>query len=228
MFTEQKRTWMFWVTSPFLLAGMAVPPVLYVIDPDLQITSTRLVGWGIIEVLCTLLLLGLYNPPKFWWAWRCVAALIFASSVICFLGALIESGGRLTTDEHNDTTVFHALLGLLLIGMLLPALAYAIYGRFTFRRPIDNERLDWDEMGENCDSAFHTSEQAQHRNALRPLARSGLTISGVIPQEIKWKLKTNNSGVSFLRKPDVVIVKLNIQQRIITRKVLTMIKMLQL
>jgi hypothetical protein len=131
--SKQKRSRLFWATSPFLIAIMALLPVMFFIAPESQSDAPRIIALGAMEIFCTLLLLGLYDPFNFWWAWRCLAAMVFTAAVICVLGAFIESGGRFATDEHNGTTVFEALSGLVLIGMLLPGLAYAIFGRFTFR-----------------------------------------------------------------------------------------------
>jgi hypothetical protein len=135
--TSYRSGFMFWALSPFLLAFLVAMPFL--IPKWNSTTVILMVG---LESLCVLVLLGLLNPLRFWWAWRGVGALIFLAYAAYVISMFIESGGKITVGwSRAETSVFNAVLGLLVFG--LPGLLYAILGRLTFRlkREIDESEL---------------------------------------------------------------------------------------
>jgi len=143
------------------MALMAVLPIVIIINPDSQFNVGKIILTTATEAFCALILLGFNNPLKFWWAWRGVGALVFSAYVIYLIAMLIESGGRFTIGEgKSETTVLNALMGLIVFG--IPGLAYAIFGRLTFRKPIGSDEPDWDDMEADFDNDMYSSEQAQH------------------------------------------------------------------
>jgi hypothetical protein len=125
------RKVIFWVVAPLAVAAAVV---LAVADPfrspqALAVTAT-------IDIALALLLLALWDPNRNLWAGRTLAAMIFSAYVAYLAGAIVSparhSGGR---ERHVADSVVPALGGLVLIGW--PALMFALFGRFTLRRPID-------------------------------------------------------------------------------------------
>jgi hypothetical protein len=121
----------FWTLAPFL--------VLFAIVMPLSITEwnvTRIILITVMDMTALLLVIGLYNPKKFWWTLRVVTAIVFCG----YLGMLI--------DEliHGDTTVKAMLRGdspleviKTFIGVGIPCLLYALLGKFSRREVTRNK-----------------------------------------------------------------------------------------
>jgi hypothetical protein len=114
----------FWIFAPFLLFLFFGVPWLI---PDWNPKS--IVALGFVECMGACFFFGLLNPDRFWWAWRVLAGLIFMTFSAYLVLELIKSGGAITF--RGDTSVVHAALGL--CGLGLPALCYALFGKFNFR-----------------------------------------------------------------------------------------------
>ena len=115
----------FWTLAPFL--------VLFVIVMPLSITEwtiAKVVLITVIDTAALLLVIGLYNTKKFWWALRGVTAIVF----FAYLGFLI--------DEliHGHISLKGLLLGdsplqviKTFMGIGIPCLLYSLLGRFSRR-----------------------------------------------------------------------------------------------
>ncbi len=84
---------------------------------------------GVFELLCLCVLLGFWNPDRFWWCWRAVGAIVFAS-YLTYLVSTVVSGQWIGDGRRSSTTAFNALIGLYVFGY--PGFMYAVFGRFTW------------------------------------------------------------------------------------------------
>lgn len=117
-----QRGCLFWSLAPCLLLFMVLMPFLGNRNP---VAIATLVG---MELLAGLLLLGLFNRARFWWAWRCAAAEIFVMYLIYLVVMLSGGGGTVGQNAvRSSSPVGLALGGMLVIG--LPALLFALTGR---------------------------------------------------------------------------------------------------
>jgi len=117
---------MFWSTAPFLVATIVLLPVLA--EPP---GVTGWIAMGALESLMICVLLGLYDPDRFWWCWRIVGGLICAGYV-AYLISTIVSGEWVGDGRRSSSTALNALLGLVAFGY--PGFMYAAFGRLTWRR----------------------------------------------------------------------------------------------
>lgn len=132
---QPARSFFFWSLAPFLLMFIVAMPLL-VPKRDVAAVITLLS----IEILALLVLLGLFNPFRFWWAWRGVGAIIFLGYCVYLIAMLIESGGRITiTPRKSEASAFNAICGLVVFG--LPGLWYAVLGRLTLRHDSELDEL---------------------------------------------------------------------------------------
>lgn len=122
------RGFFFWSLSPFLIAFIVLMPLL------IQKRDTgALITLATVELLAILVLLGLFNPFRFRWAWRGVGGITFLGYSAYLIAMLIETGGDVViTPRRSETSAFNAICGLIAFG--LPGLCYAVFGRLTFRR----------------------------------------------------------------------------------------------
>lgn len=116
----------FWCTSPFFVATIVLIPFL--VDP-------ARVNWafmGAFEAFLILSLIGLYDPVRFTWCWRCVGAMAFAFSSYGLVMSILERKWVGDGSPMPDT-VGTALKGFIAFG--LPGLVFAVLGRFTWNPP---------------------------------------------------------------------------------------------
>ena len=138
---------MFWCAAPFLLATLVILP-LCARPPE----RTGWIMMGIVEVLALCVLLGLFNPARFWWCWRAVGAIVFGG-YLAYLISMTLSGQWFGDARRSSASAFNAVLGLIVFGY--PGFMYAVFGRFTWRpEPEFEERSEIDEWIPN-DMANH-------------------------------------------------------------------------
>lgn len=119
-----------WALSPFVLLFAVVMPFL------VEKWTLKLGGMiAGMEFLCLALLAGFWLPARIGrWAFRSLAGAVF----LIYAGYLIDqffisdAPFRLV-ESRAETSPRNALLGFVIIG--LPALWYALFGRFTLREP---------------------------------------------------------------------------------------------
>jgi hypothetical protein len=122
--------------SRFIFRALA--PVLLLCGAVLPFLVGEWNAWRVlfvllVEALLLSFVLGLYDPPRFRWATRCVTGVVFCAYLAyaverVFLSvesAAGASGGRSGMSPQN------AVAGFVAIG--LPCLWYTIFGRFTLR-----------------------------------------------------------------------------------------------
>jgi hypothetical protein len=114
---------MFLGVSPFV-ALCAIGLTLTMISWDPEVLAF-IIAWDVLSVL---LITALYDPRRFWWAARTLAAVVFLTC-ISYLVEEIRSGTpwKLLPFEREDTPT-SALVALFVIG--LPSLVYTVSGRF--------------------------------------------------------------------------------------------------
>ena len=122
------RGFFFWSLSPPLLIFIiAMPFLIQKHDTPALLTLIAL------ELEATLLLIGLFNPIRFWLAFRGVGLGIFLAYLTYLIVSLQESGGTIRIPKNRaESSPFNAICGLIVFG--LPGLWYAILGRLTWRR----------------------------------------------------------------------------------------------
>jgi hypothetical protein len=124
---RQKRGFFFWALAPWLVVFIVV--MGFMIDTSDPRRFALLVA---LELLAILVLLGLWDAQRFWWAWRGVGALVLLSYVAYLISMLIEEWGAIKVPKHRgESTLVNALIGFVLLG--LPGLWYALFGRLTLR-----------------------------------------------------------------------------------------------
>lgn len=82
----QPTRFMFWCTAPFLVATIVFLPLLA--------RPPQVTGWlmmGAVELLAVYVLLGFYNPIRFWWTWRAVGGIVFAG-YLAYLVSMLVAG----------------------------------------------------------------------------------------------------------------------------------------
>jgi uncharacterized protein YegJ (DUF2314 family) len=126
------RRLIFWLVSPLAVVAAVSLPMLVSSRALQALAAVAAIDAGLI-----LLLLALWDPNRFLWAGRTVAAMIFIA-YLSYLGWAIfwptkvseKSGRRL------GNSVVPAVGGFILIGW--PALMFALYGRFSLHPTIDD------------------------------------------------------------------------------------------
>jgi hypothetical protein len=121
---KSSRGIFFWVLSPFLLVFIVVMALLI----DKRDTSS-LVTLVAIELLAVLMLVGLFDPVRFWWAWRGVGAIVFLGFVAYLIAMIIE--GKFFAARRAESAAIIAFVGLVVFG--IPGLWFALTGRLTPR-----------------------------------------------------------------------------------------------
>jgi hypothetical protein len=122
--TKSSRGIFFWALSPFLLVFIVVMALL--IDKR---GASSLVTLVAIELLAVLMLLGLFDPVRFWWAWRGVGAIVFLGFVAYLIAMIIE--GKFFAARRAESAAITAFVGLVVFG--IPGLWFALTGRLTPR-----------------------------------------------------------------------------------------------
>ena len=142
---SQPSRFMFWCTSPFLLTTFVLLAIL--------VRPPETAGWivlGIVELLCVLVLLGLWNSDRFRWCWRAVGAIVFGG-YFAYLVSMIFAGQWFGDGRRTSQTAFNALCGLIVFGY--PGFMYAVFGRLTWRREPDIPGYtdEFSDLDESCD-----------------------------------------------------------------------------
>jgi hypothetical protein len=113
----------FWTLAPFL--------ILFAILTPLSITgwnATRVVLIIVLDAAALLLVVGLYNTKRFWWALRGVTAIVF----FAYLGYLIDEliyghitlKGLLSGDSPLEVI-------RTFVGVGIPCVLYTLMGKFS-------------------------------------------------------------------------------------------------
>jgi predicted ABC-type exoprotein transport system permease subunit len=136
---EPVRGLFFWALSPFLVVFIVLMPLLIQ-----KRDGSAMITLAAIELLAILMLLGLFHPLRFWWAWRGVGAIVFLGYAAYLIAMLIESGGKIAfTPRRSEASAFYAICGLIVFGV--PGLWYAVLGRFSFRAEQATDEVDVEE-----------------------------------------------------------------------------------
>jgi hypothetical protein len=129
-----RRGFFFWTLSPFLLIFVVLMPLLVQKrDPPAVLV---LIG---VETTAILMLLGLFDPHRFWWAWRGVGGAVFLAYAV-YIVLMVMEGRWHVPHERN---LVYAILGLIAFG--IPGLWWALFGRF----PTPFASLDYSQSDEN-------------------------------------------------------------------------------
>jgi len=91
--------------------------------------ASSLVTLVAIEFLAVLVLVGLFDPVHFWWAWRGVGAIVFLGYVAYLIEMTIE--GKFFAARRAESAAINAFMGLVFFGV--PGLWFALTGRLTPR-----------------------------------------------------------------------------------------------
>lgn len=145
-----QRGFFFWSLAPFLVVFLILMPPLM---PQ-RGTGPLIVLCG-VEGAALAMLLGLWNPDRFWWAWRALGGIVFAA-YLAYAVVMIVEGRFIGGGRRTDTTLVNALIGMVAFG--LPGLCYALFGRLTWRSDqtevdalmsgqADDEEVEDDEAG---------------------------------------------------------------------------------
>jgi len=116
-----RRGLFFWALTPFLLVFVVLMPFLIQRHDALAIAT--LIG---IESVAMLMLLGLYNPIKFAWAWRGVGALVFVGFASYVVAMLIQQKWQFPANRAQQN-LLNAIGGMLVFGV--PGLWWALFGK---------------------------------------------------------------------------------------------------
>lgn len=117
----------FWALAPFLVAFMILMPLL-----TTSWNMTRIILLLGMEAISLLLLVGLYNPRRFWWALRGVALLVFCSYLAYLIDGLRQHGDQLNFRSFlSGEPVWDIIKAF--IGVGIPCLLYTLSGRFSRR-----------------------------------------------------------------------------------------------
>jgi len=131
-----------WILSPVLLLMMIWMPIGMLTMTELN--TTRVVILIGVELLALLLLIGFWSPPALALiAFRGVCFLVFLA-YLAYVISEFRSDKPLTLPQHKgEASPIRSLFGFVMIG--LPALGFAIFGRFTRRPPPTETREDQDD-----------------------------------------------------------------------------------
>lgn len=150
---SQPRGFIFWSLAPLLVVFLVLMPILVPNrDPGTMVVL------GGVEAAALALLLGLWNPHRFWWAWRALGAIVFLV-YLAYAVAMFVEGRFFGKGRRAETTLFNALLGMIAFG--LPGLWYAIFGRLTWRKePMDFDDGMFDDEDDESDHAVELDERS--------------------------------------------------------------------
>ena len=115
------RGLMFWAITPLLM--------LFVVLMPFQIQRHDLPAIAVLvlmEIVGVLMLLGLYDPHRFAWAWRGVGGLVFLTYAAYVVVMLVDRQWQLPANRAQGN-LFNAIAGLCAFG--LPGLWWAVFGR---------------------------------------------------------------------------------------------------
>lgn len=136
--------------SRFIFWGVVPLALLLTISLNVAATGpwtpSRLAAYVVLDAAVVLLSLGLYDPSRFRWAVRALAAIIFTVYVTYTFSTIAER-----------KNLMRSLVGLLVIGV--PALIYAIKGRFSLRE-------NWDDFPVRLANSNDTSVLREPMNAV--------------------------------------------------------------
>jgi hypothetical protein len=125
----------FWALSPVLFIFVVAMPFL--IQKHDATAIAILVG---LEVTGVFMLLGLWNPIRFAWAWRGVGAAIFLAYVVYIVVMLFERKWQIP-NRRAEENLWNAIMGMIAFG--LPGLWWALRGRFpTAFASLDQRQSD--------------------------------------------------------------------------------------
>ena len=122
-YSGYRRGFFFWSLAPFLVLFLVVMAIV----PEKN-TPEKIVILCAVETAALSLLLGLWNPDRFWWAWRVLGAIVFLAYVAYVFAMAIE--GRVGAGRRSEPSLINSVLGLIVFG--LPGLWFAIFGRLTW------------------------------------------------------------------------------------------------
>jgi len=125
----------FWSLAPVLiLVGVGLPFMIAEWNPSRVAMMAALSGG------CFLGVFALYDARRFWWAARGVTGIVFCAYLSYLIYEVFFSGASFGPTRRSDASPFNSVLGFIVIG--LPALWYTIFGRFSFRKPVESEGHD--------------------------------------------------------------------------------------
>lgn len=123
---------LFWTLGPcFLLVSVALGFLTCKTILDHNVKAAAICGTLTVVSLCAVLML--FNPQRFSWAGRAVAATIFAAYVYYAVDEIFYSGHPWNWGgRRSATNPVNAILGLIVIGG--PCLWFTLFGRFSLKR----------------------------------------------------------------------------------------------
>lgn len=118
--------------SRFIFRSLTPFLILFAITMPLSVTVwtvTKVILVIVSEIAAWLLVLGLWNPDRFRWALRCVAALVCGICVAAIIEEIFFTGKGFTFGEIiKGEAQLGALKGFILLGT--SCLIYTLSGRF--------------------------------------------------------------------------------------------------
>jgi hypothetical protein len=130
----------FWVLTPFIIIFMIVMTIIIpLVNPKLNSIQIVLIAFFWITGIS--LIIGLFNPERYSWAFRIVTAMIF----LLFLGYTVyelwqHKGILPLLKARSEDSPINALLGLIIVGF--PSLAYTVFGKFMSDEDFDDQKND--------------------------------------------------------------------------------------
>ena len=122
--------------SSFIFRALAIPLLLFAVGMPFLVQRWTPFVTTLVAILVSaaiLLFLALSNPHRFRWAGRLLGGIIFVAYVAYAIDEWFLSTQPFQLMESGAAaSLRNALLGLVIIG--IPALIYAITGRFSWRR----------------------------------------------------------------------------------------------
>jgi hypothetical protein len=119
--------------SRFIFWSLAPVLILFTIVMPLSMTgwtATKIILVSASEIAALLLVLGLWNPNRFRWALRGVAAVVFGVCLTAVIEELFFSGKRFTVSEIvSGDAQLGALKAFVFLGT--SCLVYALFGKFS-------------------------------------------------------------------------------------------------
>jgi hypothetical protein len=100
-----------------------------------------------LEVTGVLMLLGLWNPVRFSWAWRGVGGMVFLAYAAYIIGTAAERKWHLP-ERRGESNFWNAIMGMIAFG--LPGVWWALFGRFPDAfASLDQQKVFDDEFDED-------------------------------------------------------------------------------
>lgn len=124
----------FWALAPFLLLFAVGFPFWMA-----EWTLASIAAAVVFESLMLLLLPALYDPQRFRWAARAVAALVFCVTLAYFVAQLYaRRQPPLQADGQAQPSLDNAMTALITFG--LPCLWFSVFGRWRLSRKESSKR----------------------------------------------------------------------------------------